>query len=415
MRVLLLNQYFWPDLSAAAQMMTDLAEDLARAGAEVTVLTGRHAYTGEASFPASETWRGVRIERVAATHFGRGHLAGRAADHASFLASAAGRLVLRRGADVVLTACTPPFLPALGLLHRRMSRSRFLCWVHDLFPDAAVELGVLPRGGPATGALERLTRASLEGADAIVAIGDCMAERIAAKGIARERIQVIHNWADGEAIRPVPHEDNWFRARHGLEGRFVVLYSGNMGRGHDFTGLVGAARLLAHRPDIVFLFIGGGPRRGEVERASRGLPSVRFLPYQPREHLAYSLGAADLGVVTLRDEALGTMVPSKLYGHMASARPVLYLGPAASTTARTITEARCGATLPATDATAAAAFIEHLAADPARASVLGEAGRQTFDAHFDRRCAAARLVAACMSLGAPTSGHRRVRRNRHEP
>ncbi|HLU68515.1 MAG TPA: glycosyltransferase family 4 protein [Kofleriaceae bacterium] len=397
MRVALLNQYFWPDRSAAGQMMADLAEDLAGAGASVTALAGRQSYTDGALFPPRETWQGVDIRRVAATAFGRASLWRRGADHAAFLAAATARLIGLPDLDVVLTATTPPLLPLAGLLRKRARGTRFVYWVHDLFPDAAIELGLLRRGSPPARALERASRAALEGADAVIAIGACMAERIAAKGVARERVHVVHNWADGAAIRPLSHQENRFRREHGLGGRFVVLYSGNMGRGHTFDALVAAARALRPREDVLFLFIGGGARRAEVERQARDLPNVRFLPYQPREDLPMSLGAADLAVVTLRDEALGVMVPSKLYGYMAAGRPILYVGPAASTVARVIAEAGCGAAFDGRDPAAIAGFIEQLAADRARAEALGRAARRAFG-RFDRPRATAEIGRICRRL-----------------
>lgn len=398
MRITLLNQYFWPDMSAAAQMLSDLAEDLVTAGAQVSVIAGRQSYTGNEQFPATETWRGIAIRRVAGTSLGRGTLWRRGADHATFLVAAVAHLLAEPKIDVVLTATTPPFLPALGLLHKRLRGSKFVYWVHDLFPDAAIELGVLSRDSSTAHTLERISRASLQGTDAIVAIGECMADRIAVMGIPRDRIQVIPNWADGDAIRPVAREQNWFRSQHGLGGKFVVLYSGNMGRGHTFEALVAAARALRHRADIAFVFIGGGPRRAEVERATADLANALFLPYQPREHLAFSIGAADLAVVTLRDEALGTMVPSKLYAYMAAARPVLYVGPRAAATSRTIEAAGCGASFSSTDAAGVAAWITSLAGDRARAAELGRAARRAFERSYRRSLATRRFLDVCRSV-----------------
>jgi colanic acid biosynthesis glycosyl transferase WcaI len=397
-RFLLLNQYFWPDHSSVAQLMTDLAEDLVRAGAEVTVITGRQPYTGEERYAPRERWRGVDIIRVPSTRFGKDRLVGRGVDLVTFLAAAALRMIASGKADVVVTISTPPFLPVLGLLRKGLGRSKFVYWVQDLYPDTAVQLGVLGRETVATRALELVSRATLRGADAVITIGDCMADRIAAKGIAPDDIDIVHNWADGEAIQEVPREGNWFRQEHGLEDRFVILYSGNMGRGHAFETLLGAARRLLDRPELLFLFIGGGAKRDEVERGAAELANVRLLPYQPREQLNWSLGAADLAVITLQDEALGVMVPSKLYGHLASARPILYIGPPSGTVARVIQESGCGAVFAHGDVEGVVAFIEVLAADPERARAMGRAGRTAFDAHFGRSRSTADFMSICEAL-----------------
>jgi glycosyltransferase involved in cell wall biosynthesis len=393
-RAVLLNQYFWPDLSAAAQLMADLAEDLVATGVDVTVLAGRHTSTGGGALAPREEWNGVQIRRLPTPALGRERLWRRAVDHAAFLAGASARLLAEREIDVVVTASTPPFLPVAGALRRRMRGTRFVQWALDLYPDVAIELGLLGRESWRSHQLERISRRSFADADVIIAIGDCMAERIAAKGISPDRIRVIHNWADGDEIVPVAHQDNWFRRAHDLVDRFVVLYSGNMGRGHTFDALVAAARQLAGRSDIVFLFVGGGPQRREVERDTAGLRGVRFLPQQPREHLAFSLGAADLAVVTLRDESLGVMVPSKLYGHLASARPILFIGPDRSTTARVVQSAGCGQVFGTRDSAGVANFIAALAADRALARALGQASRWVFEERFTRPHSVNQLIEA---------------------
>ncbi len=398
MRVLLLSQYFWPDLSAAAQLASDLTQDLTAKGVQLSVITGRQAYAGGTEFAAHERWQGVDIHRVTSSGFGRDRLLGRAIDHASFLAAAGVRTLVREQVDVVVATSTPPFISLLGLANKRLTGSKFVYWVHDLYPDIAVELGVLARNGPAALALEKLSRKILHSADAVIAIGECMAQRIAAKGIPASDITVIHNWADGDAIREVSRADNWFRAEHGLQDKFVVLYSGNMGRGHEFETLLDAARALADRPDILFLFIGGGARRGEVQRAARTMANVRLLPYQPRDRLAWTLGAADLAVVTLRSEAVGLMVPSKLYGHLASARPLLFIGPAESAVGRIIVHSRSGAVCAPGDRAGVVSAITATAADPVKARAMGHAGRRWFDDHSGRGRSTDAFLAVCRSL-----------------
>jgi glycosyltransferase involved in cell wall biosynthesis len=159
---------------------------------------------------------------------------------------------------------------------------------------------------------------------------------------------VVPNWPPA-AVHPVPRDENLFRAEHDLTDRFVVMYSGNMGLAHPFDAVLDAAdRLESERPEVLFLFVGEGPRkdalRAQVQR--RGLPNVRFLPFQPRERLAESLSAADLHLVTMRPELEGLVVPSKLYGALAAGRPACFLGPPGSEAARAVAEHDCGAVLP---------------------------------------------------------------------
>ncbi len=185
MRVLLVNQYFHPDLAATAQIMTDLAVDLAARGAEVTAVTGRAPYVGNDRYGPREEFSGVHIRRPPTTSFGRGSIAGRMADYLSLYAGTLAELALLPHQDVVVTLSTPPLISLVGAAHRFARGSRFIYWVQDLYPDVAVQLGVLGKNSPMTWAMERLSRASLRSADAIVALGDAMADRLIAKGADR--------------------------------------------------------------------------------------------------------------------------------------------------------------------------------------------------------------------------------------
>jgi glycosyltransferase involved in cell wall biosynthesis len=159
-----------------------------------------------------------------------------------------------------------------------------------------------------------------------VVLGERMAARIRARGVDASKVRVISNWVDGEAITPLPAEINPTRVEWNLIGKFVVMYSGNMGRGHEFETILGAAAKLQADARFVFLFVGGGNQRGplgiEVERL--GITNIRFKPYQRREHLGLSLTVGDVHLISLRQELEGLIVPSKFYGILAAGRPVLF-------------------------------------------------------------------------------------------
>jgi glycosyltransferase involved in cell wall biosynthesis len=201
-----------------------------------------------------------------------------------------------------------------------------------------------------------------------------MRERLVARGLPAGAVRVVPNWPPA-AVHPVPHEANPFRRAHGLEGRFVVMYSGNMGLAHPFTAVLdAAARLARDVPEAVVAFVGEGPRKAflQADVRRRGLPNVRFLPFQPRARLAESLSAADLHLVTMEARLAGLVVPSKLYGVMAAGRPVLFLGPAGSEAARVVRLHDAGTVLPARpDGAALAAEVRAWHADPARRARAG--------------------------------------------
>jgi colanic acid biosynthesis glycosyl transferase WcaI len=210
---------------------------------------------------------------------------------------------------------------------------------------------------------------------------------------------VIPNWADGTVIRPIPHESNPLREELARGARFVVLYSGNIGRAHDVSTMVGAARRLADRTDIAWVFQGEGNKRAELELGTRGLPNVRFAPYQPRERLAESLSAADVHLITLSPNVLGLLEPSKLYGVMAAGRPAIFVGPDRSEAARTIATERIGACLGNGDVEGLVAAITTRAGDHVRRTEEGVRARNAFDREFSRPKRTAQIAHLLQSLG----------------
>ena len=392
MKVLLLNQFFHPDLSATAQIATDLAEDLVAAGLEVTAVAARGSYLGGERLPARGEHRGVAIRRLWATSLGKQTLVHRALDYASFYGSAALAMAVMPRHDVVLALTTPPLIAAAGLVAKGLKGTKLVYWVQDLYPEVAVAFGALGARSPAARLMGAVSRAVLSRADRVVALGDAMRERCIAAGAARERTVVLPNWADGTAVRPLEHEANPLRAELARGARCLVMYSGNIGRGHDVETMLGAARRLRQRRDIAFLFVGEGVRRAEVERAAGELPNVRLGAYQPRHRLGESLSAADLHLVSLSLELGGLIEPSKLYGIMAAGRPALFVGPAESEVARTIEREGCGLAVRNGDAAGLADAIAGLADRPAERERMGRAAREALLARYDRRVATGRFA-----------------------
>jgi colanic acid biosynthesis glycosyl transferase WcaI len=397
LNVVVLNQFFPPDLAPTGQMAADLAEDLVLAGHQVTVVASRGSYLGRERLPDRSSRRGVDVHRVAATSLGKRTLAHRALDYASFYASAGLALSRMNPPAVVIAMTTPPLIAAAGLAAKRKG-SKLVCWVQDLYPEIAVAFGALREGSPSTRAMAALSRKVMAASASVVVLGEAMKEKAIQAGAAPDRVAVIPNWADGDVIRPVPHESNPLRDDLARGARFVVLYSGNIGRAHDVTTLVQAAKLLATRLDIAFVFQGDGAKRAELVLATRGLPNVRFAPYQPREKLSESLSAADLHLITLAPNVLGLLEPSKLYGVMAAGRPSVYVGPGRSEVARTIRAEDIGACVENGDATRLVDAIVTRAAEPSRGREEGGRARAAFDREYSRPRRTARFARLLESL-----------------
>jgi glycosyltransferase involved in cell wall biosynthesis len=222
-----------------------------------------------------------------------------------------------------------------------------------------------------------------------VVIGARMAEQVRNLGISPERVTTIHNWCDGEAVRPLPLAGHALRQAWKLGDRFVVIYSGNMGYAHEFDTVLDAAHRLRARVDILFLFIGAGVRRARLEQEARtrGLSNVQFKPYQPREALGQSLTAANAHLVSLLPALEGLMVPSKFYAAAAAGRPILFVGAGDGELAGLIADAGCGFQVQPGAGEALADHISALAANPALGERQGLAARRLFEARFDRHLA----------------------------
>lgn len=363
-------------------MLSDLAFHLAARGWDVEVIASRQRYDdADAQLPRQQLERGVRITRVATTRFGRRFLPGRAVDYATFYRNAFRAIRASREA-IVVAMTDPPLLSVIAAL----AAPRVVNWIQDLFPEVAEGLGM--RG---FGLLRRLRDWSLRKARANVVLGERMAERLA-------KIPTIvqHNWAT-DGLVPVPRDANRLRREWGLGDRFVVGYSGNLGRAHEFATIVAAARAL---PEVDFLIIGGGAQLEAVKAETRELANVQFRPYQPRELLSESLSAADVHLISLQPQLEGLIVPSKFYGIVAVARPAIFLGDRDGEVARLVAAHRCGFAVEPGNAEALIGAIRTLAADRDAADAMGRAGRALYDERFAPGIALAAWERILLEVGA---------------
>lgn len=394
-RIFFVNRFFFPDLTATSQILSDLAFALAERGLPVTVIASRlRNDVPRALLPRRESIRGVEVVRVRTSGFGgEARLRWRALDYLTFYGPATLALLTRvRRGDLIVAKTDPPLVSVFASAVARMRGARLVNWLQDVFPEIAekTQMGVF-LGGRVARWLRKLRDASLHRARVNVVLGDAMRRVIAARGVPQGRIRVIANWVDDRKITPLPREQGALRKTWGLEGKFVVGYSGNMGQVHEFDTIISAAARLARREDIVFLFIGRGKQRwvleGEVEE--KGLRNVRFMPYQDQDALRESLGALDVHLVTQKPAVEGLVFPSKLYAALAAARPVVFIGPTDGDLARVLHEGGCGLAFAPGDAEGVAGAIEQLATDRFLGEALGANGRGLLESRFSRDSAIA--------------------------
>jgi len=399
-RLLFINRFFHPDQSATAQMLTDLAEGLAVSGTAVTVLTGRLRYLGgETAVPSEEQYKGVTVRRVWSTRFGRQSALGRLFDYLSFYLSSVWAAVQTRDVDCVVVLSDPPILSVQAVLLGRLKGWKTVCWLQDVFPEIAVRADTL-REGLRARLLRWAANWSLRSSDRVIVVGRCMERCLLAFGLQRDRVVLIPNWADGDHLTPVAPEDNWFRKQHGLEGQIVVMYSGNLGVVHETEALIHLIHYLRGMREVCFLFVGEGQGKTRLQNWAfqEKLESVRFLGYQNKEDLRYSLSAGDIHLVTLRSKMEGLSVPSKVYGIMAVGRPAVFIGPDGSEVASLIRESGCGEVFSPQESEKAALAILHLVQDYRRRENLGSAGRRYFESFLDKRCAIQRFRAVFQDM-----------------
>jgi glycosyltransferase involved in cell wall biosynthesis len=380
---LFINQFFWPDPAATSQLLTDVAASVVEHGHAVRVIAGATKYAESEDLIAPP----VRVDHCPALPFNRGTL-GRIASYLSFLIAATVHAFRGPRPDFVITLTTPPALGLIGSLARAMRGARHYIWEMDLYPDVAVEMGILSRSSPLTRIVGWAFDFARLRADGIIALGDEMKERLIAHGIPAETIHVCENWADGSDITPLPFPN----------GPITLYYSGNLGIVHDVQTIQDVMLHFRNDARFRFLFAGGGSRRARLEAfcRERCIDNVLFGPYCDRTDLGTRLAEGHIGLITQFRESLGSVVPSKTYGIMAAGRPILFIGPRQATPARIIEEYRCGWHIEPGDAESLVKLLESLARSPDLISQAGALAREAFEQHYDRPIAVARL---CGILG----------------
>jgi hypothetical protein len=324
--ILVLSQVYVPDPASVGQYMADAAAELVRRGHRVIVFTADRGYDDpDQKYPRREVIDGVEIRRLPFSSFGKRSIKIRLLGGLLFMIQAAFRGLFVRDLDTVLVSTSPPMASAAAILIHALRRVRLKFWVMDLNPDQMVAMGLIAPDALPVRIFDRLNRAILARASDVVVLDRYMAARVNAKLDVSHKLTVIPPWPHENHLQPVPHEENPFRRAQGLNGEFVVMYSGNHSPANPLTTVLEAARRMHDRTDVVFYFIGGGIGKREVEAIDS--PNIRSLPYQPLSEIRYSLSAADLHLITLGDDVVGIVHPCKVYGAMAVARPVLLFGP----------------------------------------------------------------------------------------
>ncbi len=385
-RLSIFTQFYPPDYAATGQLIEELAIQLGRLGIDVQVFTGQPGYAfRKASAPSRERSEKLLIRRSRTSRLYPARIRGKAINGVLFLIRCGLHLLksASRG-DVLLVTTAPPFLPLVGYLANLLFGIPYVCLLYDLYPDVAVELKVVSNKNYLVQLWNWINKQVWKKAQSVIVLSSTMKERVQAKcPEISDKISVIHNWANPDWIVPIAKQDNWFAHKHDLVNTFTVLYSGTMGRCHEMDTILEAARQLQNEP-IQFVFIGGGAKRQSCVDQVRdmGLGNCRFLPYQEKQDLPYSLTACDLSLVSVSPAMEGVIAPSKLYGILAAGRPVAVICEPHSYLQTLVDEANCGATFNNGDAIGLVKYIRRLTIDTQLAHRMGIAGRRYLQLNF---------------------------------
>jgi colanic acid biosynthesis glycosyl transferase WcaI len=380
--IVFVNRFFAPDISATSQMLSDLTSALVLKDYSVTVITSRLRYDRVTdALLKQEVWRGVSVMRIWSSAFGRKSLPSRAMDYLTFYLSAMLAILIHGRRGHVLVALTdPPMIGTVLHVFARLRGMRVVHWLQDIFPEVAQALLPSAKSAWVFRMAKSLRNISLKRSDAVVVLGERMAERVTLQGVAAAKIHQISNWADETSLAPIAPEQNPMRQSWGLQGQLVVGYSGNLGRAHEFETIIQAIVLTREVENLTFLFIGDGAQLAPLKQRLQALElldRVHFEGYQPRENLSVSLSAADVHLVSLQPELEGLIVPSKLYGALAVGRPVIFIGDLDGEVARVLNRNQCGVSVAVGDSQTLAQAIQSYL-DTTVLSASGALARQAF-------------------------------------
>jgi glycosyltransferase involved in cell wall biosynthesis len=364
---------------------------------EIDVIASRFLYrrsSGQDAAPLPEhyVWNGVRIRRVEAPNVSGKGTVGRLAANSRFCFAALGTLLKehrRRPYDLLIVGTAPPMLAEAAAIFRQLTKTPYLYIIYDLDPDRAVVLHVLRAGSLTARVLRSFQRRWLHGARKVVVLGRCMREHlVSAYGLPNDQVAVIPIGSNPDKICPLPPDVSMFRSEQNLTNAFVVLYSGNFGRYHNFNAILDAAKELAvSAPQVRFVLVGSGAQQADVERRIKdeAITNVLMRPFVESSDYPDLLAAADVSLVTLEPGMEGLCVPSKFYSILASGRPVLGLMGESCEVARVLSEENCGVRVEAGDARALAGAVLDLAANPDRCAEMGKRSRAALEERFSNR------------------------------
>lgn len=378
-RVFFLTQYFPPDYASTGQIMRDLIYKLENKS--TIVYTGfpsyaRNKYSNTNSF---EKYKNIKIYRTFLSNFWPKKIKGRIINSLLFTFNVFMKLLFNSNQnDLLVYTSEPPFLSGISWIINLFKKSPYILILFDIYPELITEISILKENNLIIKFWKFLNKITFSLSNEIVVLNKEMKEKILLNyELDHRKISVISTWVDEKKLEFISREDNWFLEKFNLKNKFVVMYSGNQGRGHDFNTILEAANLLKGEKDIVFVFIGNGFQNKFLRDVvkTRLITNCIFLPFQKLEDLSYSLSSADLGLVSIKEGMEGLIAPSKLYGYLAVSVPVIVISPEKSYIKNIVEETNCGMWFSNNESNRLANWILEMKSDKVNLKTLGSNGR----------------------------------------
>ena len=384
MRILIYSYNYHPEPIGIAPLMTELAEGLVKRGHSVRVITAMPWYPNSEISPEyrgklylTENRNGVKIQRSFVWIRRQRNFKNRALFEISFVCLSLFQVLKGSRPDVIFL--TIPGLPVCvpAAIISWLYRTPILLNLQDILPDAAIHVGLI-RNPKMIHLFQWLENFAYKTARKISVISDGFTENLLEKKVPKEKIVEIPNWVDVNFIKPLDPEDNYFRRENNLDGKFVVLYSGNIALTQPLEILIDAAAQLTHIDDLAVVIVG---KQEALERLNRycyrkKVTNVILKPFQPRHKLPEMLAAANVSMVMQKHNVISFNMPSKIQVLLASGRAIIASVPSNGTAARAIIKSEGGLVVPPEDPQVLAKAIEKLYMNPELVKCLGEKGRQ---------------------------------------
>lgn len=384
----ILTQYFYPDVASTGQLLGELAFSLAAKGLNISALTALPSYSYKIEAKKSETFRNVKISRLWTTKLNKNTKLGQLLNSITFFLNIFFHLLFSSSKTPLLIVSNPPFLPVVGYFIKKLRNIDYIYLIHDVFPEKAHKLNYISEKSIFIKVWTYFDKKVLANASSVIVLSDAMKKVVENKlekyaVFVKDKVSVIHNWADGDFIKPLDKSLNTFLRKNNLSNKFIVQYSGNIGVSYDLEVIIEAAKLIKEE-DVVFLFIGDGVKKNKLEKLaqSSNLKNVLFLPYQSKAELPYSLTGPSVSIVTYESYLEGLLMPSKLYTTLAAGIPVIALCSNDSEVGRIIRDAKCGFVIEGNNVKEFYSSIMKIRSDAEVQKKLGTEARKYFEENF---------------------------------